>query len=351
MEKEHFGLEYDYCKLSLLITDEYLLSTVDCHRGLVDLKPTDISTMYLYTGRGPSRNSLHIGHLLGLNLTLALHKRICHHPIYFMIADDEKMMRDSIDFETISKNTCSTIEQLNRIGFKSDNTNFRINTLGLSSEEYKMIIQMMSLVSLNELNHIFGEKSNVGEYFYVFYQLLPCFLEKTLQCVIVAGVDQDPFFRLARKIAYKMHYKPPMVIYTKNVPSLDGNVKMSSSSVIDPIYVSDTDDEIRKKVFAIKQVGAGTLDELFAFGCNLNNDVPFQIIKLFEKDTSIVSKIAVLYTCGVNTDTFVNTIPFVGEITKAFISRNNITKITTYGVRLYTYYVLKNLISSYEQLA
>ena len=70
----------------------------------------------------------------------------------------------------------------------------------------------MNLISIDKMNKVFGKKDNIGEYFYVCEQLMPCFLYRDKQCIVIAGEDQDPFFRLARELALKMNCKEPIIL-------------------------------------------------------------------------------------------------------------------------------------------
>lgn len=143
----------------------------------------------------------------------------------FMIADDEKILRDGIDEKIMEINVSNTLGQLNKLGFNNENTIFHINSKDISPKEYNIMIKLMNFVSIEQLTNIFGKKANIGEYFYVFYQIVPCFLSPNSQCIVICGVDQDPFFRLARYLAKKIGYKHPIVLYTRNVPGLDGSEK------------------------------------------------------------------------------------------------------------------------------
>ncbi len=166
-----------------------------------------------------------------------------------MISDDEKIFRDKIDIKQMESQVYNTISQLNKLGFNDSNCDIRINSKGIGESEYKNIIKLMSMTTLNELNKIFGEKTYIGEYFYVFYQLMPCFLDKNKTAIIIAGIDQDPFFRLARDIAPRMGFPKPIVIYTKNVIGLDGSPKMSTSNQnSNPIFIDDTRDNQTKNI-------------------------------------------------------------------------------------------------------
>jgi tryptophanyl-tRNA synthetase len=347
--EEKFGLSKfsQEDKLKLGSIDENLLDTIQSHRGFETFNPkflpssdpnaVNISSYYLYTGRGPSQGTLHIGHLLGLELILSLSK-LFGSKIFFMIADDEKMLRDLIDTETMESNVTNTLKQLNAIGFDSSNTVFHINSKDISPTEYQMMLKLMSLVTVEQLTNIFGKKDNIGEYFYVFYQLVPCFLNKNLQCVVVAGVDQDPFFRLGRFLARKIGYKPPIVLYTKNVPGLDGSEKMSTSNPMsNPIFLSDSVETIKQKIFSIKKVGAGTLDELFEKGADLNSDTLIDLARLFEKDREILQIIEQGYSIGFNdlSEPELNKIKNISIPDKGFVTRNGKTMITTFGIRNY----------------
>ena len=75
-----------------------------------------------------------------------------------MIADDEKILRDSIDIKSMESNVSNTISQLNKFGFVESNTTFHINSKHIGSQEYLLMIRLMSMVSLEELTHIFGKK-------------------------------------------------------------------------------------------------------------------------------------------------------------------------------------------------
>lgn len=355
----HFGLkpftDSDLEKLSFL--PQNLIKLLKSHRGFdtVDNFINSKNKYYLYTGRGTSNASFHIGHLLGLRLILSLQK-VLQNKIYFMISDDEKIFRDNIDQTIMSENVSNTINQLNKLGFNETNTDIHINSNGIDKHSYSIMIKLMSILTVDLLNNIFGQKSNIGELFYVSYQLMPCFIDKNKQCIIIAGEDQDPFFRLARDIAHKLECKPPIILYTKNFPGLDGSDKMSTSKLETiPIFISDSAEIIKTKVNKIKNVGAGTLDELFEKGANLSNDVPFQLIKFLESDINTLYLIEEAYTCGIlESDEEENKI-FIGKTKqqllrekeipeKAIITKNGKIMITTHGIRSYlTQLIIKEL--------
>lgn len=200
--KNNFNLksiEHKHFINKLNFLPKNLINLLEYHRGLEEFNPDKKENYYLYTGRGPSNASFHIGHIPSLQIILEFQKFL-QNKIYFMISDDEKIFRDNISIEEMQKNVDFTINQLYKIGFNKSNTNIQINSNNIDSDKYKIIIKIMNMCNINELENIFGKKSHIGEYFYVFYQLMPCFLYKA-QCI-----DQDPFFRLAKNIAHKLKH-------------------------------------------------------------------------------------------------------------------------------------------------
>jgi tryptophanyl-tRNA synthetase len=337
-----FGLstftESDREKLPMV--NQRLLSLVEYHRGFEDYNNNQ--EYFLYTGRGPSQGSFHIGHLLSLRLIKNLGTEL-KIETFFMIADDEKILRDSIDKETMDMNVTKTIEQLNMIGFTNDNTKFHINTQHIGPKEYQIMLKLMSLLSVEQLKNIFGNKDNIGEYFYTFYQLVPCFLYPEKQCIVVCGLDQDPFFRLARYLAKRIGYKPPIVLYVKSVPGLDGSEKMSTSNpASNPIFINDSYEIIKNKIFSIKKVGAGTLNELFDKGANLEEDTLIQLARLFEDDSNMLKLVEDYYSQGrpEGTKLLEDIVP-----EKGFVTRNGKTMITTFGVRHYLLHIINKVLS------
>lgn len=336
---EQFGLNKftDESKSKLKWIDSNLLDLIEFERGFDSFDCNNLSQYYLYTGRGPSQDTFHIGHLLGLELIKGISSEF-DSKIFFMIADDEKILRDSIDKKKMESNVLNTIKQLNEIGLVNSNTNFHVNSKDISSYEYQIMLKLMSLVTVEQLAKIFGKKENIGEYFYVFYQLMPCFLSESSQCIVVCGIDQDPFFRLARDLARRLGYKPPIILYTKSVPGLDGSEKMSTSVISsNPIFLSDNAETIKNKIFAVKKVGAGTLDELFEKGADLESDTLIQLARLFENDKEILTMVEQGYSKGFDNLEDEKKIEIIKILIpqKGMVSRNNKTMITTLGIRYY----------------
>lgn len=326
-----------------------VVDLLEGHRGLADLDPGKPLDYVLYTGRGPSGGSFHIGHLIGLRVVRAL-QRALGSKIFFMIADDEKMIRDGIEPDDMATYVHSTLGQLQALGFNSLNTDFHVNSKGLGEAMYGVLVRVMQCVNVNQLTHIFGPKRCLGEYFYAMVQLVPCFMGK--QAVVVAGRDQDPFFRLARAIAKRLGHPPPILLYTKSVPGLDGvTPKMSTSHPASlPIFLTDTEEVVCRKLGKVRKVGAASLEALFEHGADLAADTLYTLVAMFERRPGVLATIGAAYTTGVPTDGEAHAAAraALGEdlAAKALMTRGPKTMITTAGMRAYAAAVVLQVLGS-----
>ena len=75
----------------------------------------------------------------------------------------------------------------------------------------------------------FGESDPIGKYAFPPVQAVPAFSnsfphifgdDTTIQCLIPAAIDQDPYFRMTRDIAAKLKYMKPASFYSTFFPAL-----------------------------------------------------------------------------------------------------------------------------------
>ena len=67
------------------------------------------------------------------------------------------------------------------------------------------------------------------------------FGNKNIPCIIPCGIDQDPYFRMARDVCAKLKAPKPAGFYSKFFPSLQGfGGKMSASIPNSGIFMTDT---------------------------------------------------------------------------------------------------------------
>jgi tryptophanyl-tRNA synthetase len=63
------------------------------------------------------------------------------------------------------------------------------------------------------------------------------------------AIDQEPHFRLSRDIVEKLGHRKPAVIHSKFMTPLTGiHGKMSSSNSKTAIFMTDTPNEVKKKI-------------------------------------------------------------------------------------------------------
>lgn len=90
---------------------------------------------------------------------------------------------------------------------------------------------------------------------------------------------------------------------------------------------------IKEKVSKIRKVGAGSLDQLFEYGANLEVDIPYQLLKIFD-DSGNLELIAKAYTSGLTNQTEIDTLQRI-ILGKGVQERSGKTMLTTSGIRAY----------------
>jgi tryptophanyl-tRNA synthetase len=214
--------------------------------------------IYIYTGRGPSSDALHLGHLIPFLLTKYLQDALgC--ALVIQITDDEKFMRKShLTFDKISEYTEANIRDILALGFDPEKT-FILRQSKCADLNVPFLAAMSAQMSLHVVNNLFGFSSghNVGYVVFPAKQIAPAFgpyfrgllaKPRDTVCLIPCGREQDPYFRAAREVAKKLKIRRPSTIYGRLIPGLDGKAKMSASVPDSAIYLTDSPDDVRAKV-------------------------------------------------------------------------------------------------------
>jgi len=117
-------------------------------------------------------------------------------------------------------------------------------------------------------------------------------LKYKVPSLVVVGIDQDVFIKLARDVAYKLKMPKPGDILSKFMPGLQGTVKMSASDPLSAIYTSDSAKEIEYKMKRAFSGGQKTIEEHRKLGGNPDVDVCYQYLNLFlEEDDKKLKQI------------------------------------------------------------
>lgn len=111
---------------------------------------------FLYTGRGPSTGSLHLGHTIPLQFTKWL-QDVFDVPLVFMLTDDEKaLFKEGLPFEDTLQYGKDNARDLIALGFDQKKT-FIFSDLDYLSNHFLMNAWEFSrLVTYNQVRGAFG---------------------------------------------------------------------------------------------------------------------------------------------------------------------------------------------------
>ncbi|KAL4979744.1 hypothetical protein BDW66DRAFT_157192 [Aspergillus desertorum] len=277
---------------------------------------------FLYTGRGPSSGSLHLGHTIPLTFTKWL-QDVFDVPLVFMLTDDEKaLFKDSLTFEETLHYAMENAKDIIALGFDLKKTFIYSDLKYVSNHILMNTWEFSKLVTFNQVRGAFGfnESTNIGRIFFPSVQCVAAFATSypeiwtdeplkerrkeiaEIQCLIPMGIDQDPYFRLLRDNAHKMRFPSPKpaLIHSKFLTALQGaGGKMSSSDPNSAIFMSDTAKQIKTKInkYAFSG-GQVSIEDHRRLGGNPDVDVSYIYLTYFEDDDAKLEEIYKSYKSG-----------------------------------------------------
>ncbi|KAF9521195.1 hypothetical protein BS47DRAFT_1335311 [Hydnum rufescens UP504] len=266
---------------------------------------------YLYTGRGPSSDSMHMGHLIPFLFTKWL-QDVFDVPLVIQLTDDEKFLfKHELKAEQTQKFSRSNARDIIACGFKLDRTFIFSDFDYVGGAFYKNVVKVSRCITVNQSKATFGfqDTDNIGKLHFVSIQASPSFSNSFPQifgdrsdvpCLIPCAIDQDPYFRLTRDVAAKLKYSKPCLLHSKFFPALQGpQSKMSASDPNSSIFMTDTVNQIKNKINKHGfSGGRDTEEEHRKYGGNPDVDVAFQYLKFFEEDDEVLAKIEADYRSG-----------------------------------------------------
>ncbi|KAI5190357.1 tryptophanyl-tRNA synthetase [Nematocida sp. AWRm77] len=302
---EQFGCQ----KFTKEMVEAYSLDHILFRRGMVFAhrdfqsllqRAGEGKPVYLYTGRGPSSRSMHLGHAVPFLLCRYLQKKL-NCKVVIQLTDDEKFIWKDVTLEDVLMYGRENAKDIIAFGFDPKNT-FIFSNVEYSHKFLKTTLSIEKSFMLKDYMKVFGftDTSKVGQVSFPSRQMAPCFpssfpsmLPKDAQCLVPASIDQDPYFRLARDISHKLGCaSKPAMIYTYFLPALQGiGEKMSASADTSSIYLSDTPEQIKKKInkYAFSG-GRDTLEEHRKLGGDPEADIAFQYLRFFLEDDALLQK-------------------------------------------------------------
>ncbi|GME67862.1 unnamed protein product [[Candida] boidinii] len=268
-------------------------------------------SFFLYTGRGPSSDSMHLGHMVPFLFTKWL-QEVFDVPLVIELTDDEKFLfKPKLTIEDVKKFAIDNAKDIVAVGFKPDNT-FIFSDLGyMNGALYENVVKVSRSITTSTAKAVFGFQDSdcIGKIHFASVQIATAFpssfpdvlgLPPKTPCLIPCAIDQDPYFRVCRDVADKLKFSKPALIHSKFFPALQGpTTKMSASDENTAIFMTDTPKQIQKKInkYAFSG-GQVTVEEHRRLGGNPDVDVAYQYLSFFTDDDEKLASIADSYKKG-----------------------------------------------------
>jgi len=267
---------------------------------------------YLYTGRGPSSASMHIGHLVPMIFTQYLQEAFQCNLVIQMTDDEKYLYKDFEDVEDLGPLLRANVKDIIAMGFDRERTFIFSDFEYMGGAFYKNVIKMQKRMTANRVSKTMGlEPSDcVGKFAYSATQAAPAFSSSfphmfgpnsNYQCLIPCAIDQDVYFRTTRDSAPSCGYKKPAVIHSVFLPAMEGpDKKMSSSTgAASTVFLDHDMEHIRQTIHKYAFSGApNTLEELERDGANLEIDVSYQYLRFFMDDDAKLADVGARYGSG-----------------------------------------------------
>jgi tryptophanyl-tRNA synthetase len=282
-------------------------------------------TVYVYTGRGPSSESMHLGHLVPFMFTKYLQDAFgCI--VVIQMSDDEKYYFKGGNLDDYIRLSRENAKDIIAVGFNPDKTyifsnfeeiaygNYGLHRNNVIMGAYTPVNQVRATFGLNSISIGTGDdglpkasasSASIGMMAWPVYQSTPAyptsfpFLPPNAFCLVPMACDQAPYFRLARDFAPTQGYAKPACIHSEFLIGLGGrDSKMSSTEEIKPIFLTDTSTEACKKINKCLSGGGDTKELQIKYGADLTTDVPYQWGLIFEDDDDVLRSYAERYSSG-----------------------------------------------------
>ncbi|KAF2482787.1 hypothetical protein BDY17DRAFT_317343 [Neohortaea acidophila] len=294
----------------------------------------------LYTGRGPSSGSMHLGHTVPFLFTKEL-QELFDVPLVIMLTDDEKYLytRNKNDGHQKPGNAVEdfltfaheNIKDIIALGFDLKKTFIYSDYEFLGGHFYLNTSEFASMVTFNQASGAFGfgGSTNIGLINYGAEQCVAAFPSSypdlfgykdyrapdydlsakrrhkalaSIPTLIPCAIDQEPYFRILRDRCERMTDPHPKtsLIMSKFLTALQGaGGKMSASDPNSAIFMSDTPNQIKNKINRHAfSGGRESLEEHRKHGGNPDIDVAFTYLSYFLESDAELEDLAQKYRSG-----------------------------------------------------
>jgi len=238
------------------------------------------SRFALATGRGPS-GDMTIAHYIPLEFTRWMQERF-DADVYIQLTTDEKFfVNPDLSFEAAEKFAEQNALDIAAVGFDPDKT-FIFSNLEFT-KIYRAAAKIAKHVTFNTARATFGDSvlRNIGWSFFPAVQaahlLLANFVDGPTPVIVPMGIDQDSFLKIARDVAPKLGFPKPGAVHSRllsGLLSIGG--KMSASQPDTAIFLSDSPEQVKRKIWNAFTGGGATKEEQRKKGGRPDHCVVFQ---------------------------------------------------------------------------
>ncbi|OCK74767.1 tryptophanyl-tRNA synthetase [Lepidopterella palustris CBS 459.81] len=294
---------------------------VFCHRDfeLILDKYEHGEKIFLKTGRGPSSDSLHIGHSIPFEFTKWLQEAFGA-KLVIMLTDDMKLLHStSLKFQDVRRFLIDNAKDILAFGFPMESTFMFSNLDFVGGAFYENIVAVARHIQVSSIKTALGfnDDNNVGMFYCCSTQSAGAFATsypgilatdiaelRNMSCLIACSYDIDGYFSEVRKHAHKLGYASPAFLYSSLLPSLQSSqAKMSASVSNSAIYLTDSPSAIQEKL------ETSVARDLA---------VAFQYLKFFMEDDDELESLTRRYRAGELSDEDV--IKVVVEVVQAYVA-------------------------------
>jgi tryptophanyl-tRNA synthetase len=233
-----------------------------------------------------------------------------------MLTDDEKyIFSEKRTIEEVQSYTRSNAADIIAIGFDLKKTFIFSDYDFMGGPFYRNVTRISKHVTLNVARAVFGfnDSSCIGKVHFGAVQGATSFASsfphifgtdesKThlIPCLIPCAIDQDPYFRMTRDVAARLHFAKPALIHSRFLDALQGpGSKMSASVETSAIFMKDQPNQIKNKINKYAFSGGQVTEaEQREKGGDTEKDVSYQYLTFFLEDDEELERIRIAYSKG-----------------------------------------------------
>ncbi len=242
-----------------------------------------------------SSGKMHLGHKMIVDLVL--HLKNLGGKVFFCIADiDAYTSREKI--KTLKEAQEFAVENLANalaLGLKEEDIYLQSKK---EARYYSFAFEISKKFTNAELRAIYGEltpgklAANFLQYADILHPQLPEYLG-AMPSVTPVALEQDPHMRAVRDVAQRLPYGfvLPSSIYILHQSGLKEGKKMSASEPDTAIFLTDSPEDAKRKIYRAFTGGGGTLQEQREKGGKPEVCKVFEILKYHHPDTGLVEKV------------------------------------------------------------